>query len=61
MKKVIDSKKLPKAIGTYSTAIVHEKLLFTSGQIAIDVENVQLINGGMKKQTLKILKILRLY
>ncbi len=55
MKKIITSKKLSDAIGTYSTAIVKDKLLFTSGQIAIDADNSQLINGGMKEQALKVL------
>lgn len=55
MKKNITSKNLPDAIGPYSTAVIEGKLLFTSGQIAIDAEKLELINGGMKEQALKVL------
>lgn len=55
MKKIITSNNLPDAIGPYSTAIIQDKLLFTSGQIAIDVNSLKLIDGGMKEQALKVL------
>jgi 2-iminobutanoate/2-iminopropanoate deaminase len=55
MRKIISSKNLPSAIGTYSVATLKNNFLFTSGQIAIDKTSSKLIYGGMKDQALKAL------
>tara|TARA_B110000444_G_scaffold111056_1_gene104819 strand:+ start:621 stop:1001 length:381 start_codon:yes stop_codon:yes gene_type:complete len=54
MKKVIESKKLPKVIGPYSPAVLINDLLFTSGQIAID-EKTLAVQGNTEEQTLHAL------
>ena len=64
-KKIINSKKIPAAIGPYSPAIKVGKLLFISGQVALDPESGIPVKGNIQKQTKRILenlsKILGLY
>ena len=45
MKKKISSKKVPAAIGPYSQGIETEHLIFLSGQIPLDPETMQLVEG----------------
>ena len=45
MKKKISSKKAPVAIGPYSQGIETEHLIFLSGQIPLDPETMQLVEG----------------
>ena len=55
MKKIISSEQIPKPIGPYSTAVISDNCLYTSGQIALDKTTFELINGTMKEQTLIVL------
>lgn len=55
MKKIISSEQIPKPIGPYSTAVISDNYLYTSGQIALDKTSFELINGTMKEQTLIVL------
>jgi 2-iminobutanoate/2-iminopropanoate deaminase len=50
MKKVIYTEKAPKPIGPYSQGIINENLLFTAGQIGIDLKTGELAEG-IKEQT----------
>ena len=45
MKKEIKTDDAPQAIGTYSQAIATENLLFISGQIPLDPETMNLVDG----------------
>ena len=45
MKKKISTKKAPEAIGPYSQGIETESLIFLSGQIPLDPENMKLVEG----------------
>jgi 2-iminobutanoate/2-iminopropanoate deaminase len=56
LKKIIQSKKAPEPIGPYSQAIQLDNLIFTSGQVAIDPETGNLINGDVKVQTKRVLE-----
>ena len=59
MKQVIVSPNAPKAIGPYSQAILVEnanKIIFLSGQIALDPATGQLVNGGIEAETKQTLK-----
>lgn len=59
-KEIIYTKNAPEPIGPYSQAIRINKgfqnLIFTSGQIAIDPSTGNIIEGGIKDQTHKILE-----
>jgi len=54
--QMINTEKAPKAIGPYSQAIKFENLLFISGQIAINPQTNQLINGGIEEQTKQVME-----
>lgn len=45
MKKEINTTLAPEAIGTYSQAIATDNLVFISGQIPLDPETMELVNG----------------
>ena len=55
-KKIIRSNSAPKAIGAYSPAVSTDKLLFTSGQIAIDSVTGQLISDDFEEQVFQVFK-----
>lgn len=57
--KKIKTAKAPGAIGPYSQAIVTKDFLFTSGQIAINPKNNELISGGIKAQTRRVIQNLK--
>ena len=58
-KKTVYSKKAPEPIGPYSQAIIFNNLLFTSGQIPIDPNTGNIIQGGIKEQGRQTLENLK--
>jgi 2-iminobutanoate/2-iminopropanoate deaminase len=56
MKEIIATDKAPKAIGPYSQAVVHHGLVFLSGQIPLDPETNQLVEGDIIVQTERVLQ-----
>src|SRR6476660_2128536 len=56
MREAISTKDAPQAIGPYSQAIKANGLVFTSGQIAIDPTNQQVIAGDVAAQTDRVLR-----
>jgi len=56
MKKVIHTSNAPKAIGTYSQAILSNNTLYTSGQIAINPKNGDLITANISEETHQVMK-----
>ena len=59
MKEIVHTKHAPAAIGTYSQAVIHNKLLYTSGQIPIDPETSEMLEEDFEKQTHQVFKNLR--
>lgn len=55
-KIIINSKKIPSAIGPYSPAVKVGKILFTSGQLPIDPETGNIVRGSVQKQTKQVLE-----
>ncbi len=53
--KKVSSENAPKAIGPYSQAIVAGDFLFASGQIALDPTTGNIVPGGIKEQTNRVL------
>ncbi len=49
----------PAAIGPYSQAIRSGDLLFTSGQIPIDPDTGNMVEGGIAEQTTRVLENLK--
>ena len=56
MKKIVETEKAPAAIGPYSQAIQFSGLLFVSGQVGIDPETGDFVEGGIEEQTEQVLK-----
>ena len=56
MFKVIQTDKAPAAIGPYSQALIHGNLLYSSGQIPINPENGQVVEGDIEAQALQVMK-----
>ena len=55
MKKIIHTENAPKAIGTYSQAVLADKFLFISGQIGLDPSTMELV-VGFEEETIQVLK-----
>ena len=58
MKKV-STTKAPAAIGPYSQAIVTNGVLYTSGQIPLEPASGAVVEGGIKEQTVQVMKNLQ--
>ncbi len=56
MKKIIYTESAPKAVGPYSQAVEVNGMLFISGQIPIDPAIGRIVDGGIKEQTLQVMK-----
>lgn len=54
-KKVIHTGKAPKAIGPYSQAIKIENMVFTSGQIGLNPDTMEIVDGGIEAETRQVL------
>ena len=61
MLKAISSADAPKAIGPYSQAIVAEgrQLIFCSGQIPLDPQRGEIIQGDIASQTKRVMENLK--
>jgi 2-iminobutanoate/2-iminopropanoate deaminase len=55
-KKQIQTTQAPSAIGPYSQAIRIGEFLYTSGQIALNPENMEIMNGAIEEETEWVLK-----
>ncbi len=58
-RSVISSDGAPAAIGPYSQAIRAGGLVFVSGQIPLDPETGQVVEGGIQAQAVRVLDSLR--
>lgn len=58
-KKIVSTEKAPKAIGPYSQAIRIENLVFTAGQVGLNPDTMELIEGGIEAQTRQVLTNLK--
>lgn len=57
--KIIHTQRAPEAIGPYSQAIVHNNILYTSGQIAINPENGTVEQTTIEGQTEQVMENLK--
>lgn len=55
----INTEKAPAAIGPYCQAMVVNGVLYTSGQIPLDPASGAVVEGGIKEQTLQVMKNLK--
>ncbi|MCP4047329.1 MAG: RidA family protein [Gammaproteobacteria bacterium] len=53
-KETIHTNKAPQAIGTYSQAVKHQGLVFISGQIPLDPESMEIVEGGIESRIRRV-------
>lgn len=58
MKKVVDTKNAPAAVGAYSQAIKANGFIFTSGQIPLTPAG-EIVQGDIKVQTTQVMQNLK--
>jgi len=56
MKRIINSKNAPQAIGPYSQAIEANGTLYISGQIPMNPKTGEIVSGGINEQTEQVMK-----
>ncbi len=56
MKKVIETTEAPAPIGPYNQAILVDKTLYASGQIALDPKTMELVNEDIQAETTQVMK-----
>ena len=56
MKRIIETENAPKAIGPYSQAVEVNGTLYISGQIPLNPQTMKVVDGGIKEQTIQVLK-----
>jgi len=56
MKDRVQTDSAPKAIGPYSQAIKANGFVFASGQIPLDPETMQIVEGGIREQTERVMR-----
>jgi 2-iminobutanoate/2-iminopropanoate deaminase len=59
MKQIIATDAAPKAIGPYSQAVVHNGIAYLSGQIPLDPATMQIVEGGITEQTVRVFENLK--
>jgi 2-iminobutanoate/2-iminopropanoate deaminase len=56
MKKIISTINAPQSIGPYSQAVEVNGTLYISGQVPLDPKTMKVVEGGIKEQTLQVMK-----
>lgn len=56
MKKIIHTTDAPEAIGPYSQAVVHNDIVYCSGQIGLDPETMEFVGDDVESQAKQVMK-----
>uniref|UniRef100_A0A182J1Y7 Uncharacterized protein n=1 Tax=Anopheles atroparvus TaxID=41427 RepID=A0A182J1Y7_ANOAO len=56
VRKVISTKKCPKALAPYNQAIVADRTVYCSGVLGMELDTLKLVPGGAAAQTAKALE-----
>lgn len=59
MKKNIHASDAPEAIGPYSQAVVHNGIVYCSGQIGLDPESMEFVGEDVESQARQVMKNLQ--
>ena len=54
VKTIIQTNKAPAAIGTYSQAVKVDNMVYISGQIPLDPETMEIVEGGIDAQITRV-------
>ena len=58
-KTAVSTENAPAAIGPYSQAIEIGEMIYTSGQVALDPKTGQMVEGGVREQTVRVFENLK--
>jgi 2-iminobutanoate/2-iminopropanoate deaminase len=58
-KSAVSTENAPAAIGPYSQAIEIGEMIYTSGQVGLDPKTGQVVEGGIREQTVRVLENLK--
>ena len=53
--QIVSTDQAPAAIGPYSQAVIANGLVFTAGQIALDPQTMQVVEGDVAAQTERVM------
>lgn len=56
MKEIITTASAPKAIGPYSQAVVHNGIVYCSGQIGLDPDTMEFAGSTVEVQTEQVMR-----
>lgn len=56
MKKIIHTSEAPEAIGPYSQAVVHNDLVYCSGQIGLDPASMEFVGDDVESQAKQVMQ-----
>jgi 2-iminobutanoate/2-iminopropanoate deaminase len=56
MMRIVATDAAPKAIGPYAQAVMSGGFLFSAGQIALDPDTMQVVDGGVPEQTERVFR-----
>lgn len=59
MKKIILTPNAPAPIGPYSQAVLVEKTLYVSGQLPVNPQTNEVVQGGIKAETQQVMENLK--
>ncbi|PWK19987.1 Rid family detoxifying hydrolase [Xanthomarina spongicola] len=59
MKKIINTSLAPAPIGPYNQAVLVNNILYTSGQIALNPETMELVLNDIKTETKQVMENLK--
>ena len=57
--QIINTSKAPKPIGAYNQAVVRNGFVFTSGQVPIDPNTGELVDGSFKERVRRVMNNLK--
>jgi len=55
-KQIVKTDKAPQAIGPYSQGVIANGMLFTAGQIPLDPQTMQMVEGNVSVQTDRVMQ-----
>ncbi|TVQ04849.1 MAG: RidA family protein [Balneolaceae bacterium] len=58
-KRIVETINAPSAIGPYSQAVVHNQIVYCSGQIALNPKTMEIVQGGIVEQTKRVMENLK--
>lgn len=55
-KQIVETIHAPSAIGPYSQAVIYNRIVYCSGQIALNPKTMTIVEGGIKEQTIRVME-----